>query len=491
MPQLSRATCLLVIGVAALVSTAMAEERHPLVPAARRAVDPSRLREIERRVLPPVLVPGPAQHETLPAYYWAANQDLRARFERARSAYEAGDARPYRALTLVAGAAGIGKSFLKGDVFRKDYPPEAVCKFDIKELYATWMAEGRVIEKPDLQCGSLTLNRMLSLTHPERRDIARFLESQPAAFYLIDSLDEIHPNDHLPVLEQIEQFALAGSRNFVHVVVFGRSLAFCDYWHRKAKGGSNAAAALFVLNPPVFRTTGDLRVSSWNYHSWKYRLQWAPDGSERTCLPLAAYAEWSERGYPHSGPFATVSCLANTSLMPRVRDALSACAQSQPVVGGTLYNLAGNSMSREIIEEFALAGRAFDELSFMAAYLQKWLERETASDNRPSARQPEYLDLYLRLLQEVAVRVLAEDRVDDYGCFVLLETETVEIDYQGQRLVFPVKRVLERSGLKHFDPRQPGPPKYHFEPIWMHRLLVEMHNDRVRRAADVTAMTDR
>ena len=41
-----------------------------------------------------------------------------------------------------------------------------------------------------------------------------------------------------------------------------------------------------------------------------------------------------------------------------------------------------------------------------------------------------------------------------------------------------MKKILERSGLKHFDPRRTGTPQYRFEPVWMHRLLVEMHNRR-------------
>jgi hypothetical protein len=49
-------------------------------------------------------------------------------------------------------------------------------------------------------------------------------------------------------------------------------------------------------------------------------------------------------------------------------------------------------------------------------------------------------------------------------------------------LAFSLKKVLDHSGLKHFDPRQADAPRYHFEPIWMHRLLVEMHNERIRGA---------
>jgi len=457
------------------------------MPAAGVPIDTSRLREIEQRVLPPLLVSGPPQHDTLPAYYWAANRELRQRFEHARSVYEAGTPRPYRAVTLVAGAAGVGKSFLKDEVFRKDYPAGAVCRFDLKELFATWQTEGKTALKPDLACGPVVLNQMLSLADPRRGDLVQYLQSKPAAFYVIDSLDEIHPDDYVAVLQQIDDFVDRGGREFVHVVVFGRALAFRDYWHATASRAGGESPALFVLHPPAFRTTGDLLVSNWNYHGWKYKLQWAPDGGELSPFPLAAYAEWSERGFPRNGKFASMTCLPNDCMTPLVRDTLSDWAQSQRVVGGVLYNLAGNSLLREIVEQSVREGRPFDEPAFMSAYLQKWLERESASENRPSARQPEHLDLYLQLLQGAAAKMLAEGRVGDDGSFSVGEEDLVEADYRGQRLVFPVKRILDRSGLKHFDPRQPGPPKYHFEPIWMHRLLVTMDNERLlrRRGAPV------
>lgn len=307
----SRSLYLVVVAVLGVLGSVRAENRSPLGRATGIPVDTSRLREIEQRALPPVLVPGLAQHETLPAYYWAANQDLRKRFENARRIYEARSPQPYRALTLVAGAAGIGKSFLKDEVFRKDYPADAVCKFDMKERYAAWQADGKTVEKPDLHGGSVVLNRMLSLADPQQPDLLRFLASKPAAFFVIDSLDEVHPDDYAAVLEQIEQFAFRGGRDFVHVVVFGRSLAFGDYWRNHAGRSTSESPALFVLNPPAFRTTGDLLVSSWNYHTWKYKLKWAPDGGELAPLPLDAYAEWFGQGFPRTGKFASVACTSS------------------------------------------------------------------------------------------------------------------------------------------------------------------------------------
>jgi hypothetical protein len=33
--------------------------------------------------------------------------------------------------------------------------------------------------------------------------------------------------------------------------------------------------------------------------------------------------------------------------------------------------------------------------------------------------------------------------------------------------------------MKHIDPRQTDQLRYRFEPIWLHRFLVEQHNGRV------------
>jgi len=107
------------------------------------------------------------------------------------------------------------------------------------------------------------------------------------------------------------------------------------------------------------------------------------------------------------------------------------------------------------------------------------MERDSKSNNRPSVAQPENLDLYLQLLQQAAVKPFVENKLDGEGYFDVPSDQVIAINWRGQQLSFPVQRVLDRSGLKIDDPRQTGTPRYRFEPIWLHRLLVEMHNERL------------
>jgi hypothetical protein len=447
-------------------------------------VDTSALVEIESRVLPECLLPGPGSHESLPDYYWAANTDLSAHFLEAQRIYEtSASSTSFRSMTLVAGAAGVGKTFIKDRVYKKSYAAGDVCKFDIKELYQQWQANGFTEEKPDLACGDVVLNRLLSVKNSQRNKpyLLDFLKSKSAAFYIVDSLDEIHPDDYQWVLKQIEQFVYQEQRPFVQVVVFGRGLAFRDYWQsRHALQNEEDQPKLFLLQAPKFKTTGDLIVSDWNNDCFRYKLRWSPEGAEVE-LPLATYQEWAKTGYPTSGTFHSVSFEANASMNSRTRALLHDWSQTQSLVGPMLYNLAGNGILREIVEEHARENRPFDERQVMEAYLVAWMKRECKSDNRPCVSNPEHLALYLHLLQQVAVKSLTENRLDENGYFAVASDDMIAVQWQGASLSFRVSQILDHSGLKVLDPRVAGPPKYRFEPIWAHRLLVEMHNDQISR----------
>lgn len=61
----------------------------------------------------------------------------------------------------------------------------------------------------------------------------------------------------------------------------------------------------------------------------------------------------------------------------------------------------------------------------------------------------------------------------------MLYDDVIVVQEQGRTLQFPAYRILDRSGLKHSDPREPGSRRYRFEPFWCHRLLVERFNDRI------------
>ncbi len=461
-------------------SVAVGQPRKPPASAARPSrIDAAPLLKIEQTLLPPALVVGLPAQEDLPAYFAAANPQLRDRLERIRKLYEAGSPRPYRAITLVAGDAGIGKTFLKKEVFSKKYPAEAVFKFDIREQYEQWQKEGTVQRKPDLQSGDIVINTLLATTDPQDRPFSQLLSAHSACFYVIDSLDEVHPNDYLKTLQQIEEFAFSTNNDFVHVVVFGRPCAFIQYWQGTNRQQRARDIELFMLSSPQFRTTGDLLVSSWNYALFKLEAGWSlPDGKSAP-LTLNDYMEWSNEGFARSGRFQDIAMKESQEITPRVQDALVQYAQQYRTLGPPLNNLAGNSIIRDIVARQVLHDMPFDEHKMMAAYFDAWLERDYESDGRPSYAHPEHVELYLQLLEQIAVKYLAENRVDGEGFFAVSDSDQIRLTQGGRQLSFPVQRILDRSGMEHFDPRQIGPLKYRFEPIWLHRFLVEQYNDRL------------
>jgi hypothetical protein len=446
-------------------------------------LDTSPLREIEQRVLPRPIVNGPNRHAELPDYYWAENRLLRDRLDNAKEAFRRVPTPAFRALTLVAGAPGVGKTFIKGKVFDKDFPKAAICKFDIRELYDEWASDGIVEDKPDLAADDLVISRLKSVIDKTQPRLREYLELRDASFYVIDSLDEIHPDDHAWILEQVAGFVLHGDRQFIHVAVFARGFAFRDFWNKRKGHPGKANVELHLLRPPTFRTTGDLTVSSWNYHTWKYNLTWAPDGKESSKMPLDAYTRWVDSGFSRQGMFQSVTCEANDSMRPDVRSALVQCAGEYPVVCSALCNLAGNSMIREILQQETLQRRPYDERQITQAYFDAWLTRETKVHDRPSIEQPDHLDLYLSLLERVAVKYLQEGAIDDQGYFSVRNGDSVTEEYESRQRAFCVKRILEGSGLIVTDPREEGHAKYRFEPLWAHRLLAEMHVDRMAKTA--------
>ena len=217
----------------------------------------------------------PMRHPDLAAYYFASNPELCRRLETARGVYEHPGASSFHGATLIAGDAGVGKTYLKNYVFSKEYPNAAVCKFDVRELYETWQKEGTVVLKPDLCDQGVVINELLALSDGQAKPLLQFLKSKDASFYVMDSLDELHPDEYLGALEQIEEFVSSPGPDFVHVVVLGRPFAFLKYWQRKSDEAASADINLFLLAPPHLQTTGDLLVSSWNYYTWKYGAKWS------------------------------------------------------------------------------------------------------------------------------------------------------------------------------------------------------------------------
>jgi hypothetical protein len=381
-------------------------------------------------------------------------------------------------MTVVAGSAGVGKTFVKRGVYRDWIPDQQVWKFDIREMFEEFADQGMAESKPDVHHGEQIISRLLSLSPQAREAFALELKRRAAAFVVVDSLDEVHPDDYYFVLDTLERFALKGDRDFIHVVVFGRPLAFRDYWRIRRTQGMPHGLQGFLLNPPDFRTTGDLLVSSWNYDCWKYRLSRQDFDGQPRSMTFSDFQHWCACDFSTAGEFADVSFEQNKSICPQVRDELRRWAQQHRPVVGVLGNLAGNSMLREIVEEYVDQGREFDEREFMNEFFAKWLERNTKSGDRPSRLKPEQLELYVKLLEAVAAKYVDEHRVDRLGYFDVVDDDRVVVDHADKTVSVPVRRLLNHSGVVTLDPILPVAQRYRFEPFWVHRLLLKMHQER-------------
>lgn len=447
------------------------------------------LQTTEQVVQPSRLVEGEPRFETLPEYYWEANRPLRQRLDEAIGAFHAEKPTRFHGMTIVAGSAGVGKTFIKSGLYRDEIPSEEVWKFDIREWFTEFAERGFAEYKPDIVYRDHVINQLLSLTPAGRDAFRERLESNPLRFLVVDSLDEVHPDDYLFVLSELERVALQGDRDFAHVVVFGRPLVFREYW--SCCGAERAAQGLrcYQLNPPQFQTTGDLLVSNWNYHCWKYEVGRVGADGQFQPMTLSEYRRWSNQDYETTGEFADVTCKENDSARPDVRDALQQWSVQHPTVSAVLPNLAGNSMAREVVEDFVANQQGFDERRFMDEFFAKWLERDTLSGDRPSRLKPQDLELYVKLLEAVAVKYSDEDRLFPDGYFAVAPQDHVSVVHDGDTVSVSVERLLNRSGLVNLNPLDPGTPHYRFEPFWFHRLLIQMHDER--RAAGETAERQR
>ena len=435
------------------------------------------LEALEHRILTHGIVRGVPRFREITDYYWDVNPELRNRFQIAKSAFDQG--RELRAMTLVAGPAGIGKTFIKRHVYHDEVPRDQVYKFDIREVFSELSERGLARTKPDLHHGDRVFNRILSLTVQGREAFTRMLRAKDVKFLLVDSLDEIHPNDYVFVLNALESLVLDHKRQFVQVVVFGRPFAFLEYWKQQRPEARRFVQGM-VLQKPEFQTTGDILVSDWNFDCWKFGLK-RGRGIESDSMTFDDYQRWCENGFACEGEFANVCFEPNDHMNSGCREDLICWANDHHVIGSVLPNLAANGMVRQLIAEHRREEKSFQERRFMDQFLWLWLERDTLSDDRPSQIKPEHLEAYLMLLETIAAKHVGSVQVD--GSFSVAPDEMVTIDVKGESICVPVRRVLNRSGLVTVNPFVSSNPRYRFEPFWFHRLLATMYQERHSRSS--------
>jgi hypothetical protein len=471
--------CLLNAGICSVLTAADSPEltdRHPETSAGIEL-----LKQIEQRVLPLPLVPGLARFERLEDYYWDANRALRRRLDDGIAAFSTDDHHPFRAMTIVAGSAGVGKTFVKRGIYNDTVPPDSVWKIDAHELMEDWIDNGWCTKKPDVHHEDQIISQLASLTPAGRKEFIHLLNTRNEAFFVVDSLDEVHPDDYSFILAALEKLVFHGDRSFIHVVVFGRPLAFRQYWKSLRHEYEPINVQSYLLSPPDFRTTGDLHVSSWNYDCWKHRLRRVGKDGESDSMTFAEYQQWCAADFATVGEFSDVRFEQNSEMQPKARDQLKRCLTENRVALGVIPNLAGNSLLREVFTDHFQDRINYEERAFMDLFFAKWLERDTKSSDRPSRMKPEYLELYIQLLEAVAAKYADQRQLNRLGFFRVNSEDTIDVKHQGRVVSVPIQRLLDRSGFVTAHPLHPESDLYRFEPIWTHRLLLEMHNERQSR----------
>ena len=434
----------------------------------------SHLKSLERRLLPDLLVSGEPRCEELVEYYWDANPKLQLELNSAKGKFNRSEG-DRKLMTLVAGPAGVGKTFIKRGVC-DGLPDEVLWKFDARELFREYRDGGFAEHKADLHDGSTVFNQLLALTHAGRQRFRRQVLTSEASLIVVDSLDEIHPRDYVFVLETLEKLVHRSEQEFAHVVVFGRPFCFDAYWRQRDQRENRDFVHGFMLRKPEFRTTGDIQVSNWNFDLWKFELRRQSAGQQQR-LSFSDYQDWCNRGFLCDGKFSDVVFDANQHMTVEARAMLNRCIAEEPTVAAVISNLAANGMVREILLEQLNSGRSFDEQRFMEDFLTRWLMRDTKSDDRPSQMKPEYLDVYLNLLETVAVKYSGSVQAD--GSFAIANAENVEVEFNGSGLTVSVTSLLNRSGLVTAEPFGEATGRVRFEPLWLHRFLISRHARRL------------
>ena len=388
---------------------------------------------------------GPARFSDLSAYFKDANKELMGHLTSVAQVYASGQ--DHRGATYVAGPAGVGKSYLIGQLDM--LPANATSRpIELSEWFKQPGPGFTTESAPDLRTtdGRMVFNTLRHLSQPETFDFGRFLADAGAlhddrlmSFVLIDDLDEIHPKSAEVILRELETYLRGPGDGFVHFIVFGRPEGFWPWLkHSDRKPLANVTNTPFLLQGPVYETTGDIE------------------------LRCAEYYQWAHEGDAPQG----------------VIDDFRTQVQKYPFLRHTVRSLAtGNFVLEESIRRHRSGSSAHREAKALRdGLLSDMLSRNKESHNRPSIND----DLYMLILERVAVFPIEQGRsIDERGFFDVLTGDCVEFtDAQGTRCRVHLRDVLNRSGVALLDPAGLRRTPYRFEPFWLHAHLVERWNQR-------------
>lgn len=407
------------------------------------AVDTTGLCELERGVFEFELdLEGAAAHETLEDYYIEANQELADRFTRVVSDYH--DQVASRAATYVVGEAGIGKSFVMRrlvDVFDKD----DTCDVSLAEALSAPSERLPTHKEPDLATrdGDVVLSQLPSFANPDAFALASFLEDRKCVrgdavlpLVLLDGIDEIHPSSARVLLRGVEQYLLAETGTFVHIVISGRPEGFAPWFSDPARSETTGQVTRsYHLRAPAYSSRGDIEFRLREYLAFAMQLD-ALEGE------LEEYAE------------SVVTAL-----------------ERYPFLRYSLGNLAvGN-----VVLQHTTPGRNETERTLKDKIFADLLVRNADTHDRPGAGS-RFDRGYLSMLERIAATHLD---VNSKGEFAVSPTEDVTLlDAAGKDVGEAlVSQVLERSGVAYLVSPTSTTKRFKFSPFWVHGYLAERYNE--------------
>ena len=471
----------------------------------------SRLSATSKKVLPKPLVEGEPlprplaknappetgrrEPATLAEQYYVANPAMTERFQRALDSYNhhlvsdakgANHEKPHApVMTLVAGAAGVGKSYVV-DELHKQWPAGAAVVVDIRtDLYDRLWAgsvdkicpalEYTIIPEGSPGSRKEALSCMPALKTDSKVSLKAHLANLYAKghrFIIIDSLDEINPQDFIRHLRDIDDFVFEDRNRFVHVAVFGRPEAFWRFWATFDNNPRPSAEIEWLaLNPPSFRTTGDLSLATHHYDVGSLELV---RGGQT--MSLLDYIAWEKSGYSLKGEWMDVAfkgmALAKPPIDPKARLSLRDWCMKEQFMVDAISNLDGKNQLLGMMSDGEVFGDGVTARSLLDLMFSQHLERGARTHGRPEGGVSGF-DLYKSLLHKIAVKY-APVADQTSGCFWVGFEDTVSVTFRGTTSKVFVRDILDCSGLALLDPPRGNRRRYRFDPIWTHEYLYRL-----------------
>jgi hypothetical protein len=311
-----------------------------------------------------------------------------------------------------------------------------------------------VIDRPDLVTldGKLEFDSLPAVAQANEYELESILEvanckqnDELVPLIIVDDIDEVHSETSNLILKSLDEFILDAAElneDFVQVIAVGRAEGFAP-WYQDSKRNDDIVEFLsvFRLNGPEFMTTGDLEILANNQFAFVLGTEiWDGMKQDGTAAELIDgyidYVEWH--------PLLTYS-VRTLAIATMITDRSSSSPDD----------------SEADLKEFL-----FEEL----------LRRATNTHSRPLPSNVQYR----RILEEIAVRYAAEEKLDDEGFFTVGFNETVPVMEDGQSVgeVY-VRDVLDHSGIAILEPASFSTARYRFEPVWVHSHLVELWNQSI------------